>query len=73
MTGVMTTRETVNRRGFFGRTWDGMLKWSPILGMLGFRFHSYARPALVGWRGWVTWFGRCAGFVRLDGSVRWWP
>lgn len=33
------------------------------LAALGFRFHQYANPAAVGWKGWITWGGRCVGFV----------
>jgi hypothetical protein len=63
----------VNRRKWFADCKDRLLRWAPWLGVLGFHLHRYARPTLVGWQGWVTWFGRTVGFVRLDGTIRWWP
>lgn len=45
---------------------------SPLIGILGIHFHAYTYPAAVGWQGWLTWFGRIIGFVRLNGSVYWW-
>ena len=61
------------RRNFLGTSAAmSAAKWSGVLGLLGFRFHAYAYPALVGWRGWLTWGNRLVGFVRINGSIRWW-
>lgn len=61
-------KQSHTRRAFFGRVATGAAKWSPLLGAFGFRLHLYAKPAAVGWSGWVTLCGRLVGFVRLGGE-----
>lgn len=61
----------LQRRSFFKRCAQTIFEWSPSLGLLGFRFCSYANPTAVGYRGWVEWFGRCCAFVKLDGKMLW--
>jgi hypothetical protein len=59
----------MNRRNFFNELGWRVIKWSPMLGLLGFRFHAYTNgilpmPGYEGWSGWVTFCGRLVGFVR---------
>ena len=55
----------MNRRQFFTEaTWQ-IMRWTPWLGLLGFRFHQYhaAGVAAHGYQGWITWGSRLIGFV----------
>jgi hypothetical protein len=61
-------RDAVTRR----EAMEKIARWSPLLSALGFRFHAYSNAAAAGWRGWLTWCNRLVGFVRFDGSIRWW-
>lgn len=53
----------MNRRLFFSECQWQIMKWSPILGVLGFRYHPYKFGQAAGHSGWVTFFGRLVGFV----------
>ena len=66
-------KESVNRRTFFASLKDQVLRWAPWLGLFGFHIRGYRRPLLVGWQGSLEWCGRLVGFVRLDGTIQWWP
>lgn len=53
----------MNRREFLSECPIRIIKWSPVLGALGFRYHAYTMGPAAGYSGWVTWFGRTVGFV----------
>lgn len=53
----------MDRRAFFNEASWQIVKWTPWLGLLGFRFHQYAMGPAGGYVGWVTWCGRLVGFV----------
>lgn len=53
----------MNRRDFFNEFGWRVMKWSPLLGLMGFRFHVYTYGPAGGYAGWVTWCGRLVGFV----------
>lgn len=53
----------MNRRTFFGECQFAIIKWSALLGLLGFQFHRYTFGPAAGYLGWVTWCGRLVGFV----------
>lgn len=57
----------MDRRAFFGRCGLTIARWTPALGLLGFRFRPYTFPNGA-WAGWVEWCGRLVGFVRLNGE-----
>ncbi len=61
-----------NRRRFFQSVTQKVAAWGAPLSLLGFRLHPYANPQTVGWRGWITFWGKCVGFVRPNGSIYWW-
>jgi hypothetical protein len=53
----------MDRRDFFNECGWQVMKWSPFLGFLGFRFHAYTLGPAAGYSGWVTFCGRLVGFV----------
>lgn len=65
-------RQVSDRRRFFGEMVQRVACWSAPLGLLGLRLHTYANPAAVGWKGWITFYGRLVGFVRPNGVIHWW-
>ena len=57
----------MNRRQFLSRCKSGVIRWSPLIGLLGFRFVPLHQPKVIYGilcRGFVTWAGRFVVWVR---------
>ena len=61
------------RREFFRELAIKTTCWIPGLNLLGFRLHCYTNPVSTGWHGWITWYGKLVGFLRLNRTIVWWP
>ncbi|TWT58952.1 hypothetical protein KOR42_23390 [Thalassoglobus neptunius] len=60
----------ISRRAFFARVQVTALKWSQLLGLMGFRLKMYG-AGVPGYSASISFLGRCVGFLTKDGHIQW--
>lgn len=65
--------ETLNRRQFLERIQLTIARWSPILGLLGFRIRDHVYQASTGpyTVRWIEWCGKAVGWITESGAIKW--